>query len=368
MAKCAVCDQKEGKYKLTNARHLTGKLACKDCYQTMNEDDRQSYLFDAPTELVSYDFDKALDGNEFKSFLEDQLGYEKQADFFEEIGMNPRSAVQTWKKKGEIPFLAKEYLKNKIDKINNIENGKTRFVEVTKIDTQLEQKAKELERQLEDLKYSDAIIDNIKKAAYNNEPNNYSCKYQQAIYKLYRKYAVLEYQNRMMNENFKTLEKETSKRVSNLQGTTTSTLAMNDEELIQTVYAIKKGINSMWYHRKHDWVSKPKRTKETKRLKYSKIRSMIGYLKRLYKYYDINNRKELELIHSTLIKYDDLSRFFNKYYLGNSHAKILGVDSGFKGNKIWTTRLDNIWLNFESSTSSLTYIDLLRYATNKAKD
>ncbi len=131
MSKCQICQTKPAKHKLTNARHLTGETVCMDSYQSFNEDELQRYLFDDTKDLVSYDFDKPLDYEEFKEFLEKKLGYESATAFYHEIGMNPRSAVQTWKKKKEIPFLVRSYLQNKIDKINKVD-VETKFVELTK--------------------------------------------------------------------------------------------------------------------------------------------------------------------------------------------------------------------------------------------
>lgn len=119
MAKCELCKLKSAKHTLNNARHLTGKKVCVGCYQTYNEDQRQAYMFDSFEEdILVYDFDKPLDYEEFKDLLCTKLGYKNVAAFYKEIEMNPRSAVQTWKKKKKIPFLVRAYLQNKIDEIN----------------------------------------------------------------------------------------------------------------------------------------------------------------------------------------------------------------------------------------------------------
>jgi hypothetical protein len=128
MALCKICNKKEGKYKLHNARHLTGQVACADCYQSFNEDDRQEYLFDAPV-ANEIDPNEPMSYNQFKAHVT-KLEYSNIKAFANEIGVNGGTPATTWKKKDDIPFLVKSYISTKLKEKEN--PGKTAFVEITK--------------------------------------------------------------------------------------------------------------------------------------------------------------------------------------------------------------------------------------------
>jgi hypothetical protein len=134
MATCSICELKPAKHALKNARHLNGSKVCDDCYKSCDEHEMQGYLFDTPVPKIEFDFDKPLDYEELKGFITTKLNYKSMTEFFIEIDMNPRSAVQTWKKNKKIPFLAQAYIQNKIDTINKVDEVKevTKFVEITR--------------------------------------------------------------------------------------------------------------------------------------------------------------------------------------------------------------------------------------------
>jgi hypothetical protein len=76
-------------------------------YDPENSKDKRTY---------DHFLDRDMTYDEFVSTMH-SLGYKgRMKDFFHEIGMNERSAVQTWKKKGVIPPLAKHYVLSKFEK------------------------------------------------------------------------------------------------------------------------------------------------------------------------------------------------------------------------------------------------------------
>jgi len=177
MAICQVCKKQINKtFRLKNARHLTGEKVCLNCYQNLENHINQSLLFSDDwdsSNMISFDFDKELDYEEFKEFMINKLNYENMTVFYKEIDMNPRTAVQTWKKKKEIPFLVQAYIQNKIDSINNIDSKiETKFVEITKFE----------ERKLMDNNTLIFIITLLKQELYylysrrHNENNGGICK------------------------------------------------------------------------------------------------------------------------------------------------------------------------------------------------
>jgi len=139
-------------------------------------------------------------------------------------------------------------------------------------------------------------------------------------------------------------------------------LDLSDEELIQTVYAIKKGIFYM-YHQKKCTIAK-NRSIESIKFSRSRIKIMVKYLKRLFKFYNINNRPELELIHSTFIKISDYKRF-EGYNANISHIpdRIKFLDTSYTDLNQWASRMWYAKFNFGNSISSIGWNDLIRYAT-----
>lgn len=208
MAKCKLCTNTNAKYLLENARHLTSEKVCLDCYQTFNEDTNQTHLFQEDTNTpMSYD-----------QFLEiyPKLGYEKIADFSQEIGISANTPSTTWKKKGEVPYLVKYFLESKLNKVESkveIENNidKNDYYELCS-------KYRELKH-----KYDLYILKN------SNDPTE----------KAHAAYLGDPFKDLVdANKRNKELKKEIG------------TLKMDENELIQTVYAIKKGIFYM-YHQKN---------------------------------------------------------------------------------------------------------------------
>ncbi|RLA76929.1 MAG: hypothetical protein DRG78_18155 [Epsilonproteobacteria bacterium] len=130
MATCELCKLTCNKlHKITSSKDFNGLKACKSCYQNNELHEGQTDMFGT---TISFNFDEPLDYKKLRKLILG-LGYENVDDFFIEINMNPRSAVQTWKKKQTVPFLAKAYLQSKIDNINKVD-----IVEIEELKRELE--------------------------------------------------------------------------------------------------------------------------------------------------------------------------------------------------------------------------------------
>jgi hypothetical protein len=143
-------------------------MACAECYSSLSGHELQAELFsEASMEVPAALHNDVLKYDEFLEILNNMQEYKSLTQFALEIGINKNTPSTTWKKKDEVPFLVKEYLKSKFNKVELKEI--TKFVEVTKQAPSLTTKKQEFVLSDDELSTLELILINSPTEIYGKE-------------------------------------------------------------------------------------------------------------------------------------------------------------------------------------------------------
>ena len=358
--RCTICKIRPVYKKLTNARHLTGENACRECYEAHQESESQGYLFDGTVEGMEEDQSAAMDYDTFLKKI-NQLGY-KLPSFCLEIGVNKNTPSTTWKKKGEIPFLVKEYINSKL---NKVEKPKTVYLESAAIE-----EVERLKKEIEEIQKKELyIISYCHKKGYpggggyrvratNREEAIELGKEHYSDIGNDKKYI---FEANTLKENEDWINEYKRRRDGEVPEANGVPLGMTDGELIGYVNAIRWAVrdNLNIYDRYERHYNKKELYQRD--IYKANIKFFIRLLKQVLKEYDVNNKPHLEEIHSTFVKKEDFKKFFGLRVDGGTIKGIGDMESRGNDQNYYTRSYggSSIWLKTETSQGGYNYTSLL---------